>query len=131
MSTRLKRPSFWRHLGIAGLLIAFQGYLGYNVLSGQFGLESQRRMHAEISILKAKSAVLQAEIDAYRHRVALFTPQKLDPDIVSEQARALLSVSQPDELIVMVDMATGKPVHSSFDPLAADRLSDVIEDGID
>lgn len=131
MSTRLKRPSFWRKIGIAGLLIAFQGYLGYNVLSGQFGLESQRRMQAEISVLKAKSAVLQAEIDAYRHRVALFTPQRLDPDIVSEQARALLSVSQPNEVVVMVDTSTGKPIFSSFDQLAADQLSDFIEDGID
>jgi cell division protein FtsB len=131
MSTRLKRPSFWRQLALAGLLIAFQGYLGFNVLSGQFGIESQRQIQAEIGELKAQSAALQAEIDAYRHRVALFTPQRLDPDIVSEQARALLSVSQADDLIVMVDTRTGKPIRSSFDALAADQLTDIIEDGID
>ena len=131
MSTRLKRPSFWRQLALAGLLIAFQGYLGFNVLSGQFGIESQRQIQTEIGELKAQSAALQAEVDAYRHRVALFTPQRLDPDIVSEQARALLSVSQPDDLIVMVDTRTGQPIRSSFDALAADQLTDIIEDGID
>lgn len=131
MSTRLKRPSFWRQLGFAGILIALQGYLGLNVLSGQFGLENQRKMQAEIGELNATSAALAAEIAAYRHRVALFTPQKLDPDIVSEQARALLSVSQPDEVIVMVNAKTGKPVHSSFDTLAAEQLTGIIEDGID
>jgi cell division protein FtsB len=130
MSTRLKRPSFWRQLLLTAALIALQGYLGYNVLSGQFGIESHRRMLGEIGELKAKSAALQAGIDDYRHRTALFTPQRLDPDIVSERARALLSMAQPDDIIVMVD-TTGKPIRSSFDALAAEQLTDIIEDGVD
>lgn len=125
MSTRLKRPSFWRQLMLAGALVAFQGYLGYNALSGQFGIESQRQMLVEIEELRARSAVLKAEIDAVRHRTALFTPKQLDPDIVSERARALLSMSQPDEVLVMVDNE-GKPIHSSFDELAAERLTAII-----
>jgi len=131
MPTRLKRPSIWRQLAFTAALVALQGYLGYNVVSGQFGIESQKQMQGEISELKAKSAALQAEIDATKHRSALFTPQRLDPDIVSERARALLSMSQPDDLIVMVDPKTGKLVHSSFDQLAAEQLSTIIEDGID
>lgn len=131
MSTRLKRPAFWRHLLVATALIAFQGYLGYNVLSGQFGIESEKEIKAEIGELSARSAALQVEIDAYRHRVSLFTPSRLDPDIVSERARALLSMSEPDEIVVMVDPRTGKPIHSSFDPLAASQLTGEIEDGID
>jgi cell division protein FtsB len=131
MSTRLKRPSFLRQLLLTAALIALQGYLGYNVLSGQFGIESHRQMQIEIGELSAKSAALAAEISDYRHRSALFTPQRLDPDIVSERARALLSMAQPDDVIVMVDVATGKPIRSSFDALAAEQLTDIIEDGID
>jgi cell division protein FtsB len=131
MSTRLKRPSFWRQLLLTAALIAVQGYLGYNVLSGQFGIESQRRMQIEIGELSAKSAALTAEISDYRHRAALFTPQRLDPDIVSERARALLSMAQPDDLVMMIDAETGKPIRSSFDALAAEQLTDIIEDGID
>lgn len=112
MPTRLKRPSFWRQILISAGLCGVLGYLGFNVLSGQFGIESQRQLHAEISELNAKSAVLQAEIDSFRHRTALFTPERLDPDIVSERARALLSMAQADDLLVMVD-ADGKPVSSS------------------
>ena len=130
MPTRLKRPTIWRPLLLAGCLVAFQGYLGFNVVSGQFGIESRRQMEVEIGKLKAQSAALQAEIDAYRHRSTLFTPQRLDPDIVSERARALLSMSQADDLIVMID-DTGKPIHSSFDELAANQLTDIIEAGID
>lgn len=131
MSTRLKRPSFWRQLLFTAALVAVQAYLGYSVVSGQFGIESQKRMQVEIGELTARSAALQVEIDAMRHRVSLFTPQRLDPDIVSERARALLSMSQPDDIIIMVDPRTGKPVSSSFDQLAVDQLTTEIEAGID
>ena len=131
MSTRLKRPSFWRHLALTAALIAFQGYLGYNVVSGQFGVESQKIMVAEIEELKAKSAALAAEIEATTHRVQLFTASRLDPDILTERARALLSMSQAEDVIVMVDVKTGKPLSGSYDALAASQLTDEIEVGID
>jgi cell division protein FtsB len=131
MSTRLKRPSIWRQVLVGLALVAFQGYLGYSLLSGQFGIESQKEMDLTLGELRARAAALDAEIADYRHRVALFTPQQLDPDIVSERARALLSMSHADDVIIMVDPRTGEPVHSSYDTLVAERLTDVIEEGID
>lgn len=131
MPTRLKRPSFWRQLLVAAGLIAFQGYLGFNVVSGQFGIASQKQMHAEIGELKARSSAMQAEIDAYSHRVALFAPARLDPDIVSERARALLSMAQPDEIVVMVDPLTGKPISGSTGELPESQLRAVMEEGSD
>lgn len=131
MSTRLKRPSFWRHLALTAVLIAFQAYLGYNVVSGQFGVESQKVMLGQIEELKARSGALAAEIDATNHRVQLFNSSKLDPDILTERARALLSMSQADDIIVMVDTTTGKPITGSYDPLAASQLTEEIEVGID
>lgn len=131
MSTRLKRPSIWRQLLLSMAMLAFLGYLGYSAISGQYGIESQKEMKAQIGELKARAAALDAEIHDYRHRAALFTPQQLDPDIVSERARALLSMAHADDIIVMVDPRSSQPIHSSFDPLAAERLTDEIEDGID
>lgn len=131
MSTRLKRPSFWRHLALTLALIAFQGYLAYNVVSGQFGVESNKIMAGEIEELKARSGALAAEIEATAHRVALFNSSRLDPDILTERARALLSMSQADDVIVMVDVKTGKPLSGSYDALAASELTDEIEVGID
>jgi cell division protein FtsB len=130
MSTRLKRPSFWRHLAITAALIAFQGYLGYNVVSGQFGIESQKVMLVEIEELKARSGALAAVIEATHHRVQLFNAKSLDPDILTERARALLSMSQEDDILVMVGL-DGKPLGGSYDALAASQLTDEIEIGID
>ncbi|RYE87747.1 MAG: hypothetical protein EOP19_03410 [Hyphomicrobiales bacterium] len=131
MSTRLKRPAFWRHLAVTVALVAFQAYLGYNVVSGQFGVESQKVMLVEVEELKARSAALAAEIEATNHRVQLFNSSRLDPDILTERARALLSMSQADDVIVMVNSRTGKPLSGSYDALAASQLTDEIEVGID
>jgi cell division protein FtsB len=128
MPTRLKRPAFWRHVALALGLIAFQGYLGYSVVTGQFGIESQDALEIEIGELGAQSAALQAEIDSYRHRIELFQSTKLDPDLVTERARALLAMAQTDDLLVMVDPTTGKPIGGSTSTSTTDQLSGLIED---
>jgi cell division protein FtsB len=131
MPTRLKRPSRWRSMLLATGLVAFQGYLAASVFTGQFGVESSKQVQQDIELLTARSISLQAEIDAYRHRVALFDRKALDPDLLTEQARALLSMSRPDEVIVMTDPASGKLLSGSAEQLAQDQLSDLIEGGID
>lgn len=109
MPTRLKRPSVVRALAVTTVLAGFLGYLGYSALHGQFGTESNARMVAEIKELEAKSATIQAEIDAYRHRVRLFDATSLDPDILTERARALLNMAQADDVLVMLDPLTRLP----------------------
>lgn len=131
MPTRLKRPAFWRYVAVALGLVAFQGYLGYSVVTGQFGIESQDVLEVEINELAAKSGALQAEIDSFRHRIDLFQTTRMDPDLVSERARALLSMSQPDEIVVMVDPGTGKPVSSSNVQSTSDGLTANIDIGVD
>jgi cell division protein FtsB len=128
MSTRLKRPSFWRQLFVGLALVAFQGYLIYNVVEGQFGIASQKEMHKDIEQLEARKAALAAEVESYRHRVELFSSDQLDPDILTERARALLAMTQPDDLVIMVDPRSGKPLRSSSVKSTDDQLSDIIAD---
>lgn len=128
MPTRLKRRPFWRPFALTVALLAFQGYLGYSVFNGQFGTESQKQMTAEIGVLEAQSNALGAEIDAYKHRAALFDPVRLDPDILSERARALLDMAHPDDVVVMIDPGTSKPKSGSSSPLASDKLTAIIQD---
>ena len=131
MSTRLSRPSIWRQSAIALALIGFQAYLGYNVIGGQFGIESQKVMKVDIEDLKETSAALQAEIDAYRHKVDLFNPARLDPDILTDRARALLSLAQIGDMVVMTDPTTGQPTTSSLPSSTDLQATATIEKGID
>jgi len=127
MPTRLKRPPFWRPLALTVTLLAFQGYLGYSAISGQFGIESRKDIVADIEVLKDKSAALQAQIDAYRHRSSLMNPRHLDPDLVTERARALLNMAHADDILIMVDPDSGKPVSGKFQELIDDQLRAIIQ----
>ena len=126
MPTRLKRPAIWRPLALTVALLGFQGYLGFSAIGGQFGIESRTQIMLDIDQLKGKSAALQAEIDAYRHRATLMDTRRLDPDIVTERARALLNMANTDD-IIMVDPVTGKPLSGKFEELASDELMSIIE----
>lgn len=101
MPTRLRRPSIVKQLGITALLVGFQAYLGYSAISGQYGIVSRQVMLEDMATLKAEKARLQAEIDEYRSRTALFDPAKLDPDILSERAMELLSMVHENDRIVV------------------------------
>ena len=80
-------------------------------------------MKIDIDELKAKSARCRPRSMPTATASTLFDPQRLDPDIVTERARALLIMAQSDDIIVMVDPETGEPISSSFDELAADRVN--------
>lgn len=127
MPTRLKRPPFWRPLALAVALLAFQGYLGYSAISGNFGIESREAIHADIQVLNDRSSALQAEIDSFSHRNSLMNPRHLDPDIVTERARALLNMASAEDILVMVDPQSGKPISGKFQELTDDQLIKIIE----
>ena len=126
MPTRLKRPAIWRPLALTVALLGFQGYLGFSAIGGQFGIENRTQIMIDIDQLKGKSAALQAEIDVYRHRATLMDTRRLDPDIITERARALLNMANADDIIVMVDPHTGKPLSGKFEELAGDKLNELI-----
>lgn len=127
MPTRLKRPAIWRPLALTVALLGFQGYLGFSAIGGQFGIESRTQILLDIDQLKARSSALQAEIDSYRHRAALMDSRRLDPDIVTERARRLLNMAHSDDVLVMVDPHSGKPLSGKFQELADDELIRLIE----
>ena len=127
MPTRLKRPPFWRPLALTVTLLGFQAYLGYSAISGQFGIASREDILSDIEILEDKSAALQAEIDAYRHRATLMDPRHLDPDIVVERARAMLNMAHADDVLVMVNPQNGQPISGQFEELIDDQLISIIE----
>jgi len=128
MPTRLKRPAFWRPLALTVTLLGFQGYLGYSAISGQFGIENRADILADTEILQDRSAALQVEIDAYRHRVSLMNPRHLDPDIITERARALLNMAHADDILVMVNPETGQPISGKFVELIDDELISIIQE---
>jgi hypothetical protein len=81
-----------------------------------------------LETLEARSGALAAEIEAYQHRVELFRSNQLDPDIVTERARALLGMAMPGDMVIMIDPATGKPISGSSVGVTANQITTVSVD---
>src|SRR3569832_3019980 len=130
MSTRLRRPSLWRGLFVTAALIAFQGYLSWSALVGNFGIEGRKAMQVDIDKLKVSSGGLSAEIDSYRHKISLFDSKSLAPDILTEKARAMLSMAQAGDMVVMIDPGSGNPISGSQATSTENQAMPKIESGI-
>ena len=76
-----------------------------------------------------------AQITGYRdhgHMLAMgLDPKKLDPDILTEKARSMLSMSQVGNMVVMVDPVTGEPTTSLHASSTESQAMPKIESGID
>jgi cell division protein FtsB len=80
---------------MAALLI---GYFGVNAFSGNRGLKAKEDIDHQISSLSTDLDQLQHERALWERRVALLKSDKLDPDMLDEQARALLDYSDARDL---------------------------------
>lgn len=100
MPTRLKRPKLRNKLAIAAVLIAFQGYLGYHLIEGNFGIASQARFSQQVIELQDQRDALARRIEVAQNRNSLLAADRLDPDLLTERARHLLGWGNPSDTIV-------------------------------
>ncbi len=101
MPTRLRKPSKIKQLGYTILLAGFLAYMGFSVVSGQYGIESQRELKSQLIQFEEKNAQLQIEKDRLVNQISLFDPEKLDPDILTQRARELLAMVHRDDRIIV------------------------------
>lgn len=82
------------------LLIAVAGYFAYYAVEGERGLIAYFRLGDEIEKAAAAVAATAAKRDLLAHRVLLLKRTALDPDILEEQARRVLGLAHPDEVVI-------------------------------
>jgi len=83
---------------MAALLI---GYFGINAYTGNHGLKARHEIDAQIADLTAERDRLRAEHARWQRRVALLKPDRLDPDMLDQEARRLLDYVDPHDLVRM------------------------------
>jgi len=86
------------HLGAAALIgyFAFQGY------NGQYGLLARRNFEQQIAALTAERDRLAAQRAAVEAKVLLLSPEHIDADMLDEQARSLLNLVHPRDLVLLL-----------------------------
>jgi cell division protein FtsB len=84
---------------VAGALI---GYFGFHAFNGQRGLHARHLIDQQMVELTAELDRLKRERSQWDRKVSLLCPDRIDPDTLDEQARLLLNVAHPNDLVMMV-----------------------------
>jgi cell division protein FtsB len=94
-----------RRTGIGGsvfaiVVIALMVYLTFAALQSQHGLFSLMRVEAQETRLRQELAAIQAERAMIANKTARLSIGSLDADLLDEQARKVLGLGRPNELII-------------------------------
>ena len=84
----------------AGVAVELICYLAFAALQGEHGLFSLLRVEADESRLQQQLSDLQAERAGIENETERLSSDRLDLDLVDEQARKVLGLARPDEIIV-------------------------------
>ncbi len=104
MPTRQKKPSIVKQFSISIALSGFILYMGQSAISGKYGMKNREILLAQIEQMQESSKKTQQEIEEYKKRIALFDPQRLDPDILTQRARELLAMAHENDRIIIVSI---------------------------
>ncbi|MGH6866524.1 MAG: FtsB family cell division protein [Methyloceanibacter sp.] len=77
------------------------GYFAYHLQTGDHGLKARANLERRKEVLEGELAGLREVKERIERDVALLRPEKLDPDMLDERARAILNLAHPDDLVLM------------------------------
>ena len=76
-------------------------YFGFHAYHGEFGIYSKYQLEERAAELQAQLDVVHAARVGLERRVQLLHDGTLEKDMLDEQARKALNLSQPDEITIM------------------------------
>lgn len=85
---------------LPALLVCVVVYFGYHTVQGGNGLIAYARKDAQTKRAEIELAELVAERRLLERRANQLRPESLDPDMLDEQARWMLGLAHPDEVIL-------------------------------
>jgi cell division protein FtsB len=107
MWTRQHKQRNTGRLIIPSLCAVFLAYFGFHAYHGEFGIYSKYRLQAQTNDLQGKLDDIKARRVGLERRVQLMHEGTLERDMLDEQARKALNLSQADEITIMLP-ATAK-----------------------
>lgn len=90
-----------RHVAGPVLAIAVFSYFAYHSVQGDRGLIAWLQLEQQVEIAEATLEKVSRERGALEHRARLLRPDNLDPDMLDERARQVLSIARPDEIVIL------------------------------
>ncbi len=102
MWTRQHKQRNTGRLIVPSISALFLTYFGFHAYHGEFGIYSKYQLEARAAELSARLQVVRSERLEFERRVQLLHDGTLEKDMLDEQARKALNVSQPDEITIML-----------------------------
>jgi cell division protein FtsB len=99
MVSRARLKSFLTGLALYTIAAAMIGYFGVNAYTGKYGLNARQELDQEIVALTTELARLKRERTEGEQRVSLLRSDRVDPDMLDEQARYQLDYVNPHDLV--------------------------------
>ena len=86
---------------VAPLIFAsLVAYFGWNATQGNLGLKAYALRQDDLMVAQANLSRVQAEYNAWETRVNALRLTHLDTDALDERARAMLNLSDPNDVVV-------------------------------
>lgn len=105
-----------RHVAGPVLAISLFGYFAYHSVQGDRGLIAWLQLGQQVEIAQAVLEKVSRDRSALEHRARLLRPDNLDPDMLDERARQVLSLSHPDDLVILDKGSSFEPKRDSAAP---------------
>src|SRR5476649_83090 len=102
MVSHRRRRTILTALGLYIFAALFIGYFAANAFTGKHGLRAQQDLDQQMASMQKELGQLKAERSVWERRVALLRSDRLDPDMLEERARALLSYADPRDLTLLI-----------------------------
>lgn len=101
MVSRTRLKSALTTLGLYVMAALLVAYFGMHAYTGNRGLKATQNLAQQFDELSEELHELKSERTAWQRRVALLRSDGLDPDMLDEQARAMLDYVHPRDLILL------------------------------
>lgn len=105
-----------RHVAGPVLAISVFGYFAYHSVQGDRGVIAWLQLGQQVEIAQAVLEKVSRDRSALEHRARLLRPDNLDPDMLDERARQVLSLTRPDELVILDKGSNHEPKRDGKTP---------------
>jgi cell division protein FtsB len=101
LSTRQRKNNPFNRLAVPAICSVLLAYFIFHAWSGRFGIDAMREIEENRTQLEYALARLKQEHATLEARVTLLRDGTIEKDMLDEQARHMLSLLGPNEIMIL------------------------------